>query len=96
MLDTQEEKDEFLEDMGITATALETLTALCLKSLNLISFFTVGKDEVRQWLVRQESLAPKAAGVIHSDLERGFIRAEVFKYDDLMALGSEAEVKKKR
>ena len=60
MLDTQEEKDEFLEDMGITATALETLTALCLKSLNLISFFTVGKDEVRQWLVRQESLAPKA------------------------------------
>ncbi len=94
MLDTQEEKDEFLADMGITATALETLTALCLKSLNLISFFTVGKDEVRQWLVRQNSKAPKAAGVIHSDLERGFIRAEVFSYDDLMALGSEAEVKK--
>jgi GTP-binding protein YchF len=94
VLDTQEEKDEFLADMGITATALETLTALCLKSLNLISFFTVGQDEVRQWLVRKDSKAPAAAGVIHSDLERGFIRAEVFKYDDLMALGSEAEVKK--
>lgn len=94
MLDTQEEKEEFLEDLGIKATALETLTALCLKSLNLISFFTVGKDEVRQWLVRKDAKAPTAAGVIHSDLERGFIRAEVFKYDDLMELGSEAELKK--
>ena len=94
MLDTQEEKQEFLEDMGITATALETLTALCLKSLNLISFFTVGKDEVRQWLVRKDSKAPTAAGVIHSDLERGFIRAEVFRYDELLELGSEAELKK--
>lgn len=93
-LDTQEEKDEFLEDLGIKVTALESLTKLCLKSLNLISFFTVGKDEVRQWLVRNGSRAPRAAGVIHSDLERGFIRAEVFKYDDLMDAGSEAELKK--
>ncbi len=94
MLDTQEEKDEFLQDMGIQTTALENLTRLCLKSLDLISFFTVGKDEVRQWLVRNGSKAPKAAGVIHSDLERGFIRAEVFKYDELMAAGNEAELKK--
>ncbi|WDP89880.1 MAG: redox-regulated ATPase YchF [Desulfobacter sp.] len=94
MLDSEEEKQEFLADMGITSTALETLTGLCLKSLSLISFFTVGKDEVRQWLVREASKAPAAAGVIHSDLERGFIRAEVFKYDDLMELGSEAELKK--
>ncbi|MBU1195131.1 MAG: redox-regulated ATPase YchF [Proteobacteria bacterium] len=94
MLDTQEEKDEFLQDMGIKQTALETLTKLCLKSLDLISFFTVGKDEVRQWLVRKGSSAPRAAGVIHSDLERGFIRAEVFKYEELMAQGSEAELKK--
>ncbi len=94
MLDSEEEKQEFLEDLGITATALETLTGLCLKSLNLISFFTVGKDEVRQWLVRKDAKAPTAAGVIHSDLERGFIRAEVFTYDDLMKLGSEAELKK--
>ncbi len=94
MLDTMEEKKEFLEDLGIEETALELLTRLCLKSLNLISFFTVGKDEVRQWLVRKDATAPKAAGVIHSDLERGFIRAEVFKYDELAALGSEAELKK--
>lgn len=94
LLDTQEEKDEFLEDLGIIQTALERLTNLCLKSLNLISFFTVGKDEVRQWLVREGAKAPQAAGVIHSDLERGFIRAEVFKYDDLMAAGNEAELKK--
>jgi ribosome-binding ATPase len=94
LLDSEAEKAEFLEDMGITATALETLTRLCLKSLNLISFFTVGKDEVRQWLVRENSKAPVAAGVIHSDLQRGFIRAEVFKYDELIALGSEAELKK--
>lgn len=94
LLDTQEEKDEFLEDLGITQTALESLTKLCLKSLSLISFFTVGKDEVRQWLVRKGSKAPIAAGVIHSDLERGFIRAEVFKYDEFMAAGNEAELKK--
>ncbi|MCK5695299.1 MAG: DUF933 domain-containing protein, partial [Desulfobacula sp.] len=74
LLDTQEDKDEFLDDLGIMQTALESLTKLCLKSLSLISFFTVGKDEVRQWLVRKGAKAPKAAGVIHSDLERGFIR----------------------
>ncbi|MCP4023636.1 MAG: redox-regulated ATPase YchF [Desulfobacteraceae bacterium] len=94
MLDTEEEKLEFLEDLGIKATALETLTKLCLDSLGLISFFTVGEDEVRQWLVRQGANAPVAAGVIHSDLERGFIRAEVIKYDELIGLGSEAELKK--
>lgn len=95
MLDTKEEKEEFLKDLGIEQTALENLTRLCLKSLNLISFFTVGKDEVRQWLVRKNAKAPAAAGVIHSDLERGFIRAEVFKYDELIPAGSEAELKKK-
>jgi GTP-binding protein YchF len=94
LLDTPEEKKEFLDDLGIQTTALEQLTRLCLKALNLISFFTVGKDEVRQWLVRNESKAPKAAGVIHSDLERGFIRAEVFKYDELIEAGNEAELKK--
>ncbi len=94
LLDTQEDKDEFLDDLGIMQTALESLTKLCLKSLSLISFFTVGKDEVRQWLVRKGAKAPKAAGVIHSDLERGFIRAEVFQYDELMAAGNEAELKK--
>ena len=94
MLDTKEEKEEFLEDLGIKETALEMMTKLCLRALGLISFFTVGEDEVRQWLVRKESKAPKAAGVIHSDFERGFIRAEVIKYDELMEYKSEAELKK--
>ena len=94
MLDTDEEKTEFMEDLGITEMALEVLTRLCLDALGLASFFTVGKDEVRQWLMRKNSLAPQAAGVIHSDLQRGFIRAEVMKYDELLEHGDEAELKK--
>lgn len=94
LLDSEEEKAEFLQDLGITEPALAVMTRLCLDALGLISFFTVGKDEVRQWLVRKHSSAPVAAGTIHSDLQRGFIRAEVMKYDELVALGSEAELKK--
>ncbi|KJS00120.1 MAG: GTP-binding protein [Desulfobulbaceae bacterium BRH_c16a] len=94
MLDSEAEKIEFLQDLGIDEPALGTLTRLCLQALGLISFFTVGKDEVRQWLVRRNSPAPVAAGVIHSDLQRGFIRAEVIKYEELMEYGSEAELKK--
>ncbi len=94
LLDTDEEKKEFLDALGIEETALGMLTRLCLKALGLISFFTVGKDEVRQWLVRKNSAAPIAAGVIHSDLQRGFIRAEVIKYDELIEYGSEQELKK--
>lgn len=94
LLDSDEERQEFLQDLGIAVSALEVLTGLCLKALGRISFFTVGPDEVRQWLVRLHSTAPKAAGVIHSDLQKGFIRAEVMKYDELIAHGSEAELKK--
>lgn len=94
LLDTEEEKEEFRNDLGIKEPALEVLTGLCLKALGLMSFFTVGKDEVRQWLLRKDSYAPEAAGVIHSDLQRGFIRAEVFKYDELIEFGDEAELKK--
>ncbi len=94
LLDSDEEKSIFLEDLEIEETALGTLTRLCLKALGLVSFFTVGEDEVRQWLVRRNSPAPVAAGVIHSDLQRGFIRAEVMKYDELMEYGNEAELKK--
>ncbi len=94
LLDSDEEKQEFLQDMGIEEPALGILTRLCLKALGLVSFFTVGEDEVRQWLVRRDSPAPVAAGVIHSDLQRGFIRAELIKYDELIEYGSEAELKK--
>lgn len=94
LLDSEEERLEFLRDLGIKEPALEVLTSLCLKALGRISFFTVGKDEVHQWLVRVNSPAPVAAGAIHTDLQKGFIRAEVIKYDDLIAHGSEAELKK--
>ena len=63
--------------------------------LDLISFFTVGTDEVRAWTIRRGTYAQQAAGAIHSDLERGFIRAEVVSYDDLIAAGSMAEGKKR-
>ncbi len=94
LLDSDEEKLEFLEDLGISEPALGVLTRLCLQALGRVSFFTVGEDEVHQWLVRVGSVAPIAAGVIHSDLQKGFIRAEVMKYDELLEYGSEAELKK--
>jgi len=94
LLDSDEEKQIFLEDLQIEEAALGILTRLCLRALGLVSFFTVGEDEVRQWLVRRNSSAPVAAGVIHSDLQRGFIRAEVMKYAELMQYGNEAELKK--
>jgi ribosome-binding ATPase len=94
LLENEEERQEFLQDLGISVPALEVLTGLCLKALGRISFFTVGKDEVHQWLVRVNSPAPVAAGAIHSDLQKGFIRAEVMKYDELIAYGSESELKK--
>jgi GTP-binding protein YchF len=91
-LDTAE-RQVFLEELHLDQPALDRLTLLCYNTLGLISFFTVGPDEVRAWTNRQGSLAPQAAGVIHSDFERGFIRAEVMKYQDLIKLGSEQKVK---
>jgi len=87
------ERQTFLEELQIDQPALDRLTMLCYKTLGLISFFTVGPDEVRAWTNRQGSLAPQAAGIIHSDFERGFIRAEVMKYQDLIKLGSEQKVR---
>ncbi|MFH1594220.1 MAG: DUF933 domain-containing protein, partial [Candidatus Omnitrophota bacterium] len=92
-LESQEEREEFLKDLGIEEPAINVMTRLCIKALNLISFFTVGSDEVRQWTIRSGSAAPEAAGAIHSDLQKGFIRAEVMKYSDFAQLGSEAKVK---
>ncbi len=92
-LESEEERAAFLDALGIAEPAVDALTRLLLSALDLVSFFTVGPDEVRQWLVRSGSAAPVAAGVVHSDMERGFIRAEVIRYDDLAALGSENAVK---
>ena len=88
-----EERVSFLEELGIEQPALDRLTLLCYETLGLMSYFTVGEDEVRAWTIRQGALAPVAGGVIHGDIERGFIRAEVMHFDDLMELGSEAKVK---
>ncbi|MFV0436325.1 MAG: DUF933 domain-containing protein [Desulfopila sp.] len=92
-LDSDEDRIEFMRDLGIDEPALELLTRLCLRALGRISFFTVGPEEVHQWLVRVGSSAPVAAGAIHSDLQRGFIRAEVMKYGELIEHGSETALK---
>jgi len=91
-LDTQD-RDLFLEDVGLTEPGVNKLLRAAYKTLNLISFFTVGGKENRAWTITNGITAPQAAGVIHSDLERGFIRAEVIKYNDLIALGSEHKCK---
>ncbi len=88
-LESADEREAFMHEMGIDEPALHVLSAALIQALGLVSFFTVGEDEVRQWFVRAGSTAPKAAGVIHSDLERGFIRAEVMKVDELLAAGGE-------
>jgi hypothetical protein len=92
-LESEAERSEFMQSLGINDPALRSLSRLCIKVLNLISFFTVGADEVRQWNVHKGSSAPEAAGAIHTDLQKGFIRAEVMKYADLEGLGSEEKVK---
>lgn len=90
----EEERALFMADLGITESALDRLIRASYQALDLVSFFTVGEDEVRAWTVRQSTPADQAAGVIHSDLQKGFIRAEVMRYEDIIAHGSEAAVKK--
>jgi len=85
----------FMEDLGIRESARDRLTALAYDALGYISFFTVGEDEVRAWNVRRDATAVEAAAAIHSDLARGFIAAECFRYEDLVAWGSEKAVKEK-
>ncbi len=88
-----EEQEEFLADLGLETPALGRFIRTAYGLLDLISFFTVGPDEVRAWTIRRGTNARRAAGKIHSDLERGFIRAEVIPYDVFMEYGSEAAVK---
>ncbi|MCL2387509.1 MAG: redox-regulated ATPase YchF [Defluviitaleaceae bacterium] len=90
-----EEKEMFLEDMGINENGLARLISAGYELLGLISFLTAGPKEVRAWTVRRNSKAPQAAGKIHSDLERGFIRAEVVAYNDLVSAGSYNAAKEK-
>jgi len=90
-----EDAAEFRESMGLGPSRLEEVVGQAYSLLGLISFLTAGEDEVRAWTIRRGTVAQRAAGAIHSDLERGFIRAEVVHYDDLLAAGSMVEAKKK-
>ena len=92
-LDTKEERMEFVEAMGLTEPGVNRVIHSCYALLNLITYFTAGVKEVRAWTIVDGWKAPQAAGVIHTDFEKGFIRAEVIKYDDYVSLGSEAAVK---
>jgi hypothetical protein len=85
----------FMQEYGIPELGLSRVIQISYAVMGLQSFFTVGEDEVRAWTVRRGATAPEAAGEIHTDLQKGFIRAEVVSYDDLMALGGYAEVKAK-
>ena len=91
----KEEKEMFLADLGLEQSGLDRLINECYTLLGLISFLTAGKPEVRAWTIKRGTKAPQAAGKIHSDFERGFIRAEVIAYDDLIACGSMAAAKEK-
>jgi GTP-binding protein YchF len=92
-LGSDEEKREFLETLGLEETGLARVIRAGYRLLDLITFFTIGPKEARAWTVRHGAKAPEAAGVIHTDFERGFIRAETMSVEDFIALGGEAAVK---
>ena len=90
-----EERDEFLADLGLEESGLDRIAESAYKLLGLLTYFTVGKKEVRAWTVRDGAEGPEAAGVIHTDFEKGFIRAEVMAYKDFVECGSESACKDK-
>jgi len=89
------ERESFLKEMGLKESGLNQLIRIGYELLGLITYFTVGKQEVRAWTIEKGMKAPQAAGVIHTDFERGFIRAEVMRYEDIVSLGGEKAVKEK-
>ena len=94
-LEEEEDRLAFLADAGLEEPGVSKLIRSAYSMLNLLSFFTVGPKEIRAWTIHKGALAPEAAGAIHSDLQRGFIRAEVMKYNDFITLGSEQACKDK-
>ncbi|MDD8041401.1 MAG: DUF933 domain-containing protein [Thermotogota bacterium] len=90
---SEEERIDFLKSLGLKETGIERLSRVVYEHIGLISFFTVGEDEVRAWTIRKNTCAKEAAGKIHTDLERGFIRAEVMTYDDLIRERQEKKLK---
>lgn len=93
--ETFEERSVFLEELGLKESGVSRLIRAAYALLGLETFFTTGSDETRAWTFKKGMKAPQCAGVIHTDFEKGFIRAEVIKYDDYVSLGSEAAVKEK-
>jgi ribosome-binding ATPase YchF (GTP1/OBG family) len=91
----EEERQLFLEDLGFKESGISRLAQVLYQHLGLISFFTVGKDEVRAWTIRRGTTAVKAAGKVHSDMERGFIRAEIVSFNDFKTWGSMSRIKEK-
>ena len=91
----KDEKAAFLEELGATESGLDKLIKASYKLLGLISYLTAGKPEVRAWTIKEGTKAPQAAGKIHTDFERGFIRAEVVAYNDLIECGSMVAAKEK-
>ena len=92
-LESYEERQMFLEDMGLDEPGVSKLIRSAYQLLKLQTYFTAGVKEVRAWTIEVGDTAPQAAGVIHSDFEKGFIRAEVIAYNDFVEYGSEAKVK---
>lgn len=92
-LDTYDERQMFLQDLGLEEPGVNKLIRSAYKLLNLQTYFTAGVKEVRAWTIKKGMTAPQAAGVIHTDFEKGFIRAELIKYEDFISYGSEAAVK---
>lgn len=92
-LDTWEERQEFLHEIGLEESGVSRLIRAAYNLLDLQTYFTAGPDEVRAWTFIRGSKAPKCAGIIHTDFEKGFIRAEVIKYDDYVNLGGETGVR---
>lgn len=92
-IEDSEERKGYLQALGLESSGLDRLNAAAYDKLGLMSFYTMGKDEVRAWTIRKGTFAPAAGGKIHSDIERGFIRVEVIKYADLVKAGSEQAVK---
>ena len=93
VMENYDDRILFLEDMGLTESGVVRLIRSTYRLLRLATYFTAGVQEVRAWTITQGMLAPQAAGVIHTDFEKGFIRAEVIRYDDFLSLGSEAACK---
>ena len=89
ILESKEEKQEFLKELGLTETGLDRIIKIAYNMLNLLTFFTVGEKETKAWTVKKGSYAPECAGVIHTDFEKGFIKAETISYDDYIKYNGE-------